>query len=224
MKRLTLRTSKIYLILSIIAAVLAAGILFACFQNMRSRIAESGNLIRLVVASRDMEAGEVLNPSCLSTVDFPDIYLLPGTFTDPLPVTGKTLRHSLQAGEPLLESALLPPDGGGLAQSSLDEGFRAYPLPSSSVFLPTRELSGGSRVDILAVSGGEAHLILENIEVLGISGPPHPSQSLDESLLTTIESPEECVLLQITAEEACRLAAAQEEGRVEIMLRPAQRP
>lgn len=220
MKRIPLRASKLYLFVAVAAAGLAAATLFVYLSNMSSRIAESGKLVRLVVAARDLEAGEVLNPSSLAQVDFPDRYLLPGTFTDPLPVTGSTLRHTLRAGEPLLESALLPPHGGGLAFNSLDEGFRAYPLPASSVSFPLGELSEGSRVDVLSVSKEEARPLLENIEVLGISGRDNLTRSSQEIVSSATASAGECILLQVTSEEACLLAAAQERGKVEIVLRP----
>jgi len=50
LKRLPLRTSKVYLFASIITAALAAITLFAYLQNLRSRIAECGEVIQLVVA------------------------------------------------------------------------------------------------------------------------------------------------------------------------------
>lgn len=220
MKRLPLRTSKVYLLASIITAALAAITLFAYLQSLRSRIAECGEVVQLVVASQGLDAGEVLNPSSISLVDFPDTYLLPGTFTDPQAVTGKTLRHGVEEGEPLLESALLSPHDGGLIQSALDEDFRAYPLPISSVAFPVKELSQGSRVDVLAIAGGEARYILENVEVLGVSVPSLVTTATEESYIPAADLSDGCILLQITAEEGCRLAAAQEEGRVEILMRP----
>jgi pilus assembly protein CpaB len=223
LRKLPLRTSKIYLLISLAAAVLAAIALLTYLHKMSSRIAENGRLVGLVVAARDLEAGEVLNPSSLSTVDFSDRYLLPGTFSDPLEITGNTLRHPLRAGEPLLESSLLAPQAGGLAQNTLDEGFRAYPLLSSSVSFPAAELSEGSRVDVLAVSKESARPVLENVEVLGISGRRSLSGSIGDDLTATTSSSGECILLQITSEEACRLAAAQENGKVEIVLRPGRR-
>ena len=222
MKRLSHRSSRFYLIVSIAAASLAAVALLVYLQGLRSRIAESGELVHLVVAARDLEAGEVLDPSSLSLVDFPDRYLLPGTFTDPMAVSGGSLRHAIRAGEPVLESALLPLHGGGLAQNLLAEGFRAYPLPSSAVSFPSGELSEGSRVDILAVAGGGASPVLENVEVLGVFG--RPSSSLTgEGIPSTEESPHECILLKVTPEEACLLAAAQEGGKVELLLLPGRR-
>ncbi len=212
MFRFAPRSSRFYLIVSIVAASLAAVTLLAYLQGLRSRIAESGRLVPLVVAARDLEAGEVLDPSSLSLVDFPDRYLLPGTFTDPLPLAGATLRHTVRSGEPLLESSLLPPSGG-IVLESLDKGFRAYPLPSSSVSFPASELPTGSRVDILAVAGGEASPLLENVEVLRVCGLPQDG---------TGGGGGGCILLQVTCEEACRLGAAQEGGKVEVLLRPAE--
>jgi Flp pilus assembly protein CpaB len=156
-------------------------------------------------------------------VDCPDRYLVPGTFSDPLEITGNTLRHPIREGEPLLESSLLAPQAGGLAQNTLDEGFRAYPLPSSAITFPAAELCEGSRVDILAVSKEGARPVLENVEVLGISGRRSITGSIGDDLSATSSSSSECILLQITSEEACRLASAQENGKVEIVLRPGRR-
>ncbi|MDY6796735.1 MAG: Flp pilus assembly protein CpaB [Actinomycetota bacterium] len=216
-----MRNSKIYLLLSIIAAALAAAMLFACLNNLRSRIAESGNLVRIVVAARDLEAGEVLDPSCLEQVNFPDRYLLPGTFTDIVEVNGEALRHSLHAGEPLLVSALLTSGTGGSTQDRLEEGFCAFPLPASAISFPAAELWQGSCVDILALADGQGRTILENIEVLGVSGTGASyMQTEGDTFSSAPYVGEECVLLQLTAEEACLLAAAMEEGKVELMLRP----
>ncbi len=219
MKKLSLRSSRFLLLVSIVAAVLAAVALLTYLQNLRSRVAESGRLIQLVVAARDLEAGEVLGPSSLEFVDFPDRYLTPGMFTDPTAAAGGRLLHATGAGEPILASALLP-QGGDPVTESLDEGFRAYPLPASSIAFPSGGLSQGDRVDILAVSGEGARPLLENVEVLCVFGRLAVDLGEGEGLSSTGGSSGECVLLQVTAEEACRLAAAQESGKLEVLLRP----
>ncbi len=216
MKRPFPRTSRIYLTASILAAVLSAAALFAYLQSVRSRIAQYGKLVPLVVAARDLEAGEILDSSSLTAVDFPDRYLLPGAFSDPGPLEGSALRRSLRAGEPLLESALATA-GSDLAASSLDRGFRAYPLPASCVSFPVWELSRGSRVDVLAVYGDGAMPVLENVEVLGVPVRFAETGTAAEGVV----DPSPCILLQLTSEEACRLAAAREAGTVEVLLRPA---
>jgi len=218
MIKLSHRSSRFYLLVSIAAAILAAITLVAYLHGLRSRIAESGRLVQLVVAARDMDAGEVLDPSSLSLIDFPDLYLPAGTYTDTPAVTGATLRHGIRSGEPLLESSLLPPGGGSLTLDALERGFRAYPLISSAVSFPNSELPAGSRVDILSVTGDGADLLLENVKVLYVYGVPHYSAG-GEGLVDPGTGG--CFLLQVTREEACRLAAAQEGGKVEVLLRPA---
>jgi Flp pilus assembly protein CpaB len=219
MKSSPLRSSRFLLLVSIVAAVLAAVAFLSYLQNLRSRVAENGRLIKLVVAARDLEAGEVLGPSSLSLVDFPDRYLAPGMFTDPAAVSGGRLLHATGAGEPLLASALLP-HGSSLGTESLDGGFRAYPLPASSIAFPVDGLVQGVRVDILAVNEEGARTLLENVEVLCVLGRLAIYPEDGEGLSSPGGSEGECILLQVTAEEACRLAAAQESGKLEVLLRP----
>jgi Flp pilus assembly protein CpaB len=214
MSRFSVRSSRFYLLVSIAAAVLAAITLFTYMHSLQSRMAESGNLVQLVVAARDLEAGEVLDPSCLSLVDFPDRYLLPGTCTDPLALSGASMRHA-----PLLESALLLPGSASMTCESLDKGFRAYPLPSSCVSFPTNEMPAGSRIDILAVAEDGVHVVLENVEVLSVYGISRYVPAGDNQTVAPDDSTA-CILLQLTREEACMLAAAQQKGEVEILLRP----
>lgn len=220
MKRIFSRTSRMYLAVSAVTAVLAAAALLIFLQGIRARVAQCGKLVPLVVAARDLEAGEVLDLSDLTAVDFPDRYLLPGASSDPLLLAGSTLRHPVSAGEPLLESAVLPAGGGGLALEALDQGFRAYPLPASSVAFPIRELSQGSRVDVLAVNEQGALPVLEDVEVLGVSGSLSSRHAAEGGYEAGADTLSECILLQLTGEEACRLASAQEGGKVELLLRP----
>lgn len=218
MLKLSHRSSRFYLFVSIAAALLAALSLLAYLQGLRSRIAESGRLVQLVVAARDLGAGDVLDASALSVVDFPDLYLLPGTYTDSAAVSGATLRCAVKAGEPLLESSLLPPGGGSLTMDSLDRGFRAYALAASAVSFPAAELHAGSRVDILGVTGDSAVPLLEDIEVICVYGIPVSAVG-EVGSVTSQDYAGGSILLQVTSEEACRLAAAQEGGRVELLLR-----
>lgn len=219
MKGFHLRSSRFYLAGAVIAAVLSALLAFAYLRGVSARAAQSGKLVNLVVAARDLAGGEVLDSSSLESVPFPDRYLLPGTYTDPSQVTGRSLSRPVGRGEPILESALF-----SFAEeetwAALDPGFRAFPLPSGAITFPLSRIPADGRVDVIFVEGDSARLGMENVKVVGISANADTSAPVGGNALGASSWSSGCVLLEVTPEEACRLASALEEGRVEIMLRP----
>ncbi len=217
MKKLAYRNSRLYLGASVAAAFLAALSLFLYLRDMRTHMAQGGRLVPMVVAARDMAAGEVLDPSSLRLADFPENYLFPGAFMDPREVAGAALRGPVGEGEPLLASSLLLPGDNGLAPSTLGRDFRAYPLPAAAVAFPASELREGSRVDILALAGDSAELLLENVEVICVYGG---RVTATEEYMGSPSTSSPCILLKLTPEEACRMAAARDRGEVEMLLRP----
>lgn len=218
MDNLTRYGSRRYLVAAAAAALLSALIVFAYLRGVTARVAQHGRLVELVVAARDLQGGEVLDSSSLQLIPFPDRYLLPGTYTDPEQVFGRRLYRPLREGEPVLESALLP---GGWKEvlESLTEGFRAFPIPQEAVDYPFSCLPPQGRVDILFKEGDPARLGLENVRVLGTTTTSGSDDSTWEAAGSASPS-EGCLLVEVTAEEACRLAAALRDGGVEIILRP----
>jgi Flp pilus assembly protein CpaB len=212
-----LRSSRLYLAASVAAAILAALSLFLYLRGLQSRMAQGGRLVALVVAARDLAAGEAVDPSSLRLVDFPERYLPPGTFTNPAELAGSVLRIAVGEGEPLYASALLLPGEGGLALSARERDFRAYPLPASAVAFPAGELREGKRVDILSLADDSAILLLENVEVMCVRGR---SAAFTEGGAGVADDSSACIILKLTPEESCRLAAAHERGEVELLLRP----
>ncbi len=223
---LRFRSSRLYLVASLSAAVLAALSVFAYLRSLQARVAASGKLVELVVAARDIRAGEVLDAASLDLVPFPDRYLLPGTFTDRAEVSGRVLRYPVRQGEPLLASAILSPQEGPWATSALDAGLRAFPLPCEAVAFPPSQLTEGSRVDVVCSRGGSSRLALENIKVVAVFDPASTAYAggAGEEAHSGNWTSAGCILLAVTPEESCELATALEDGRVEIALRPAREP
>jgi len=214
----SLRSSRYYLIAAAVAAALSALIAFAYLRGLTARIAQSGRLVELVVAARDLGSGEVLDSSSLQLVPFPDRYLLPGTYTEVSQVSGRRLSHPVRQGEPVLESALLQ-GGDEEMRDSLTPGFRAFPLPQEAVNFPISRLPPQGRVDIVFVEGESARLGLENVKVLGTTAAEGASFHR-ESASGSPSGSASCLILEVTPEEACLLAAALEGGRVELLLCP----
>ena len=161
------------------------------------------NLVKLVIAARDLRAGETLDASSLDLVPFPDRYLLPGTFTDAAEVSGRVLRYPVRQGEPLLEGAVASSRDGEWAAGGLDAGLRAFPLPCEAVAFPPSRLAPGSRVDIICMSGGLSRLAMENVGVLEVcdpASPSYPGASGEEALAGDLTgwARSGCVLLEVT--------------------------
>ncbi len=220
MRLSAVRSSRVYLAGAVAASALAAFMIFAYLRSVSSRAAAVGELVKLVVAERDLSAGEVLDSSSLTLVPFPERCLLAGCHTDTSSLIGQTLSRPLRRGEPVLDSALVSSSAGGEVAAALDPGFRAFPLSANSVAFPPEKLAPGCRVDVIIVEGSTARLAVENVEVLETTSLPPESGALAGSTW----SAGGCFLLEITPEEACLLAAAIEGGRVEILLRPLREP
>jgi Flp pilus assembly protein CpaB len=214
---LQLRSSRYYLVAAAIAAALSALIVFAYLRGVTARVAQAGRLVELVVAARNLRGGEVLDSSSLQLVPFPDRYLLPGTYTELSRVSGRRLARPVRQGEPILESALLSSEGEEACES-ITPGFRAFPLPQEATNFPLSSLPPEGRVDIVFVEGDSARLGLENVKVLGMTATENSASSWESSSGST-PLPSGCLLLEVTPEEACLLATALKEGRVEVLLR-----
>lgn len=217
MEFIGLRNPRYYLLAAAVAAALSALIAFAYLRGVGTRAAQAGRLVQLVVAARDLGGGEVLDPSSLQQVPFPDKYLLPGTFTEISRLTGRRLARPVRQGEPVLESALF--SGDAEARESLAPGFRAFPLPQEAANLPFSSLVPEERVDLVFLEGDSARLGLEDVKVLGTIAAENLASTWQSSNEQGT-SPPDCLLLEVTPEEACRLAAALKGGRVEVLLRP----
>jgi Flp pilus assembly protein CpaB len=215
------RSHRAFLIVATLSAALAGLTVFAFLRQVRSRTAQAGRLVKLVVAARNLEEGEVLDASSVTTVDFPDRYLPAGTFTDPSDVVGCAVHQPHLAGEPILESSLFPGGRSVLASLAVPEDFCAFPLPASATSFPVHLLYPGCRVDILQADDGEARPILREVEVLLVETGPAGVPGEETASYAGMES---CVFLEVTMEEACRLAGALEAGAVEVVLLSPRRP
>lgn len=214
------RSSRVYLAGAVATAALAAFTVFAYLRSVNSRITAIGNLVSLVVAERDLSAGEVLEPSCLSLIPFPERCLFAGCHTETASLIGRVLSRPLRCGEPVLDGFLVGSSTGGEVIAALDPGLRAFPLSANSVSFPPEKLAPGCRVDVIVVEDSTARLAVENVEVLATTALPPEGGAPAGSAWSTAGS----FLLEVTPEEACLLASALEGGRVEILLRPLEAP
>ena len=174
---------------------------------------------QIVVASKDLQAGDPLTASSLRVVNWTTSQPLVGFFSRPQELTGRTLLLPIPSGEPILTHDLAGSQSSNALATSIPVGMRAVSLRAAD---ETENVSGfltpGSRVDILVTyhsNNGAAFvssLVLQNICVLAIG---NKERSGAEAKLRSDDS----LTLLLTPEAAARLTAARSLGKVTFALR-----
>lgn len=137
-------------------------------------------------------------------------------------ILGKVARVDLFPGEPFDERRLANADEIVTARSGagivLEPGKVAFAVPTTVAGAVGGMVRGGDRVDIIAVPAGanpdesEAHLLLSNVLIIDVrTGAGQQTEG---------EPPINIVVLEVTQEEAKRLALWTAAGQVQLALTP----
>lgn len=117
----------------------------------RRRVMPQGGLVEILVASRDLQAGERVSAETISVRQVPADWSLP-TNLSPLDfsaVNQQTLRQSLNKGAPLTGDALRATKSTDL-KIALPPGYRAISIPVDEVSSVGGLIKPGDRVDLWA--------------------------------------------------------------------------
>lgn len=174
----------------------------------------------VAVAEVDLAWGTVLTKEKIKTSNFLKDSLPPGSFSDAGALIGRVLVYPVKADEPILESRLAPRSikTGGVA-AVVASKKRAVSVKVDKVIGVSGFIHAGNRVDVLVtLPTGKASLpttktILENILVLAIGPETEPKGKEGKS------SPVDVITMEVTPEEAEKLALAATEGRILLALR-----
>lgn len=162
--------------------------------------ADWGTSVPVLVATRDLDAGEVLDPGTTTVVLHPRPLVAAGTLTS-TPDDAR-LTQPVYAGEAIREERLAP-KGLSAVAARLPEGMRAVAIPAEPAARPTLEV--GDRVDVLVALGAEA---------MG-EGPPGFVLSRRAQVL---EVTDVAVTVAVPADVAPRVAVALGAGAVTLAL------
>lgn len=178
----------------------------------------SAPMTNVVVAGRDIEAGQTLDGASMQIVDWPSSALPPGYRGDPSSLVGRVLRTALVQGEPVL-AAKLAPDGvkGGLA-AVISPGRRAMTVRVNEVVGVAGFALPGNHVDVLvnaqdSSDAGQAmsRIVLERILVLAVA----QEAGRDEVRPRVVSA----VTLEVTPQQAEMLDLARAVGQLSLVLR-----
>jgi pilus assembly protein CpaB len=201
-----------------IALVLSAGATYLLYARIRSQKSAAPMTIRVVAAVDQLAAGTPLTPANLKVVDWPASMPLPGAFSRPDQIIGRSLIYPVTPNQPVVENDLAAP-GSGLGLSvKIPEGMRAISIRSNDVVGVAGFLYPGSHVDVLLTYRPDSaatpltQTILQDVSVLtaGQTLEPDPKgRAQTVNVVTLLLSPR----------DAQKLVLATQQGSVQFVLR-----
>jgi pilus assembly protein CpaB len=184
--------------------------------------ANTRNMNNVVVAKVDIPLGTKVEAGQLSTVQFPSNAIPEGTFDNAEKLVGRVTVTNVAAREPVTDFKLAPEGSAGGLSAVIPAGYRAMTVKVDDVIGVAGFLQPGTMVDVLTVieqpgsmvSGNPiSKIVLQNVKVLA-SGQ-NIDKPKDEREAETVKA----VTLQVTPDQAEKLALASTEGKLRLVLR-----
>ncbi len=205
------------LLIAVVLAVAAGGSVYLYLKGMpASAQAQGSDTVPVVVASKDMTFGTLLERSHLRLVDFPEESVPKGAYSTIDTVLEQTTKVFLVAGEPVLASKLSA-IGGGLSVR-IPAHMRAMSVKINDVTGVSGFVLPGDRVDVVVtienVGGSNIAVtktILQNIEVLAAGTKTEEKNKHNITVQTAT--------LLVDPEGAEKLALGVQQGQLHLSLR-----
>jgi Flp pilus assembly protein CpaB len=229
----------IAIVLGIVGALLAMFYLNAKEAQLREQLRPKSQPISVVVASRDLIKGDILNGNTLSVRSIPgsfvsNLAVLPADFDQ---IEGKVLQVNLAAGKPLLNTFIgtdFPLD----FSDTIVEKRRAMTIQIDEINSFTGLLRPGNKIDLFVISGSESTdtaiggtkvviPVLENVEVIATGKDTANDYEEKIRLLrggigANPQQSFSTITINVTPKQAAILSLAQESGDVMALLRNRQ--
>ena len=184
--------------------------------------ASARNMNNVVVAKVDIPLGTKIEAEQLSTVQFPAGAIPEGAFDSAEKLVGRVTVVGVAARETVTDFKLAPEGSQGGISAVIPAGYRAMTVKVDDVIGVAGFLQPGTMVDVLTVidppgntisSNPISKIVLQNVKVLA-SG-----QNLDKPKDEREADAVKAVTLQVTPDQAEKLALASTEGKLRLMLR-----
>ena len=212
------------LIIAVFAAV-AFGLIaaFSVSRYLASAQEYTRNLSNVVIAKTDIEIGSRIIPEQLTVAQFPRSVAPEGTYAkvdDKL--IGRIAVQRISAREPITESRLAPEGSAAGLSAIIPEGYRAMNVRVDDVVGISGFIMPGTLVDIVVTIEPPdnaqkreriSKIVLQNIKVLANGA------NLDKPKNEKEAERVRAVTLQVTPDQAEKLALASTEGRLQLVMR-----
>lgn len=204
------------------AAILIAGAATYGVYRALEASKESGRVVtsQVVVAAQDIPEGHQIDRVVLTTGQWPVQTLPAGAFSSIDSVVGRVTRVPVFEGEPIVPGRLAPAGTTGGLEIKIAPGKRAMSVKINDVAGISGLIQPNSRVDVLVNIRDDrdqketqvAKLFMENMRVLSVGQQVTRGDDGKPINATT-------ATLEVTPEEAERLAIAMGQGSIALVLR-----
>jgi pilus assembly protein CpaB len=216
---------KTVLIIGILAVVVAGIASLSLYKYLKGQEAIVQGAVAtesIVVAAVDIPVGSSINSQQVKMLNWPKSAIPAGqTFSSAEQVTGRRAIDRYTAGEPIVEAKLVPKDGqSGILTYKIPEGHRAMTVAVDQVSGVAGFITPGNMVDVVltTTTPGTSQLpvskiVLQNVPVLA-TGQIISQEKKDEKPVVV-----PTVTMDVTPEDAEKLAIASTQGRLQLVLR-----
>jgi pilus assembly protein CpaB len=206
-----------------IAVVTAAIASFGVYRAMGQLPARQGELMQsVVVAARPLVIGTQLTEKDLKLVSWPASSLVPGAVTDLKDAIDRGLVVAVMENEPLTTNKLASPESGAGLPPAIPPGMRAMSVRVNDVIGVAGFIVPGSRVDVMVTirrnQDSMTRTAAGNVQVL-TAGTRQDQENPQAETSKSGDRGETVVTLMVTPKDAERIALAQSEGQIMLVLR-----
>ncbi|MEN3329210.1 MAG: pilus assembly protein CpaB [Acidobacteriota bacterium] len=216
-----MRNKRFFIVLvgALIFGVLAA---VSVSKYLSSAQAYTKDLNKIVVAKVAIPLGSKIIAEQLTVVQFPKESTPDGAFQAPEKLAGRVAVVNIAAREPITESRLAPEGTAAGLSAVIPEGYRAMTVKVDDAAGISGFIQPGTLVDVVVVidpreGGGMqdpiSKIVLQNIKVLA------NGQNIDKPKDEREANSVKAVTLQVTPEQAEKLALAANEGKLQLVMR-----
>lgn len=210
-----------YSLVFYMALVVAAGATYGVYKLLQhNRESTRIATVPVVVALADMPEGATIDRSLVTANPWPVPTIPAGAFSSPDSVVGRVTRVAVFKGEPIVPGRLAPAGTGPGLEVKITPGKRAMALRINDVAGISGFIQPNSRVDVMVTLANQAQgqkqqvakLFMENMRVLSVG---HEVQRDAQGKPINAAT----ITLEVTPEEAERLAVATSQGSIQLVLR-----
>jgi len=216
-----MRNKRFFIVLvgALIFGVLAA---VSISKYLSSAQAYTKNLNKVAVAKVAIPLGSKIIAEQIMVVQFPKESTPDGAFDSPEKLAGRVAVVNIAPREPITEARLAPEGTSAGLSAVIPEGYRAMTVKVDDAAGISGFIMPGSFVDVVVTidpregSGNQdpiSKIVLQNIRVLA------NGQNIDKPENEREANSVKAVTLQVTPEQAEKLALASSEGKLQLVMR-----